>query len=108
MNKKGQALVEFILILPVLIFILLAIFDVGMLFMSKYDLNNNLDTVADFYMNGEEKKALALASLDNFNIDPKNEDDMLLITVSKKIDTTFLKNYELKTSKSIFKEESYE
>ena len=31
MNKKGQALVEFILILPILIFILLAIVDIGKL-----------------------------------------------------------------------------
>lgn len=35
MNKKGQALVEFVLILPVLIFILLALVDIGRLMVMK-------------------------------------------------------------------------
>ena len=45
MNKKGQALVEFILILPVLLLIVMAIIDIGNIFLNKYDLNKDLDTV---------------------------------------------------------------
>ena len=36
MNKKGQALVEFILILPVLLLILMAMIDIGNIFLKKY------------------------------------------------------------------------
>ena len=35
MNNKGQALVEFVLILPVFIFILFAVYDIGMIFNKK-------------------------------------------------------------------------
>jgi len=41
MNKKGQALVEFVLILPILIFILLAIIDISRLMIMK----NHLETL---------------------------------------------------------------
>ena len=40
MNRKGQALIEFVLILPVLIMILFIIFDFGNIFYSKYELQN--------------------------------------------------------------------
>ncbi len=40
-NKKGQALVEFILILPILIFIILALVDISRLMIMK----NHLETV---------------------------------------------------------------
>ena len=40
MNRKGQALIEFVLILPVLILILFIIFDFGYIFYSKYELKN--------------------------------------------------------------------
>ena len=45
MNKKGQALVEFILILPILIFILLAIVDIGKLNIMKSHLETLLKDV---------------------------------------------------------------
>lgn len=41
MNKKGQALVEFVLVLPILIFILLLVIDMGRLMIMK----NHLETV---------------------------------------------------------------
>ena len=41
MNKKGQALVEFVLILPILIFVMLLVIDMGKLMIMK----NHLETV---------------------------------------------------------------
>ncbi len=40
MNRKGQALIEFVLILPIFLLILFAIFDFGNIFYSKYELQN--------------------------------------------------------------------
>lgn len=42
MNKKGQALVEFVLILPILIFILLSIVDIGKIMIMKNHLESLL------------------------------------------------------------------
>ena len=41
MNRKGQALVEFILILPIIVFMLLLVIDMGRLMIMK----NHLETV---------------------------------------------------------------
>ena len=40
MNRKGQALVEFVLILPIFIMILFSIVDFGMIFNKKNELEN--------------------------------------------------------------------
>ena len=45
MNKKGQALVEFVLILPILIFIVMAFIDVGRLMIMKNHLESVLGSV---------------------------------------------------------------
>lgn len=42
-NKKAQALIEFVLILPILIMILFAIIDFGNIFVTKSDLENKID-----------------------------------------------------------------
>ncbi|MBE6148675.1 MAG: hypothetical protein E7167_04225 [Firmicutes bacterium] len=43
MNKKGQALVEFIIILPIFIMLLLAAFDMVKIMQTKMNLENTLE-----------------------------------------------------------------
>lgn len=45
MNKKGQALVEFVLVLPILIFITLAVVDIGRLMIMKNHLESLLGDI---------------------------------------------------------------
>jgi len=45
MNKKGQALVEFVLVLPILIFMILAFIDIGKLMIMKNHLESVLSSV---------------------------------------------------------------
>jgi len=45
MNRKGQALVEFVLILPIFILMLFAIVDFGMILSKK----NNIDDIKNLY-----------------------------------------------------------
>ncbi len=52
MNRKGQALVEFVLILPVLIFILFAIIDFGIIFSTTHELENNSADIIGLFKNG--------------------------------------------------------
>ena len=53
MNRKGQALIEFVLIMPVLLFILLIIFDFGMILSNKTNLSNISEDIVNMYQNGE-------------------------------------------------------
>ena len=52
-DNKGQALVEFVLIVPILIFILLALIDIGNVIINKYKLEDNLSTIVELYQNNK-------------------------------------------------------
>ena len=52
MNRKGQALIEFVLILPVLIFILFAVIDFGMIFSTKNTVENDSLDIVSLFKNG--------------------------------------------------------
>lgn len=49
MNKKGQALVEFIIILPVIIFIIMLLVDFMTIFSYKNKLESNMNNVTVLY-----------------------------------------------------------
>ena len=52
MNKRGQALIEFVLILPVFIFIVFVIYDFGMIFSTQNMLESNSTDIILLYKNG--------------------------------------------------------
>ena len=52
-NNKGQVLVEFILILPVILAILLVIIDLGKIFNEKNTLENTSIDIIELYKNGK-------------------------------------------------------
>lgn len=52
MNRKGQALIEFILILPIFIIILFAVVDFGMILSKKSELENNSVDIVMMIKNG--------------------------------------------------------
>ena len=54
MNRKGQALVEFVLILPVFLMILFTIVDFGILLYSKNELQNQSADIIRMVQNGEK------------------------------------------------------
>ncbi len=53
MNKKGQALVEFVLILPVLLFLIFAVYDFGMIYTRRASLENNSSDIISMYREGK-------------------------------------------------------
>ena len=53
MNKKGQALVEFVLILPVFIFLILVMYDFGRIFNLKNRLESNGTDIILLYKDGK-------------------------------------------------------
>lgn len=54
MNNKGQALVEFVLILPVFLFIVMIVYDFGMIFNSRNQLLSNSNDIVIMIKNGED------------------------------------------------------
>lgn len=52
MNKKGQALVEFVLILPVFIFLIFSVYDFGRIFNEKNALENISTDIIELFKNG--------------------------------------------------------
>ena len=53
MNRKGQALIEFVLILPVFLMILFVIVDFGVILSNKSKLEGISSDIVDMYKNGD-------------------------------------------------------
>lgn len=84
MNNKGQALVEFVLILPVFIFILFAVYDIGMIFSKKNSLENDSSDIIELYNNGKEIYEIE-DMYKNLNISITEEDEYKKIVIEDKV-----------------------
>ena len=91
MNRKGQALVEFILILPVFLLILLTIVDFGTIINNKNKLENTSTDIARL-INNETPLNNILKEYPNIKIEIKEENNYKRIIVKEdiKIITPFL------------------
>lgn len=86
MNRKGQALIEFVLILPVLILILFIIFDFGNIFYSKYELQNQSMEIVRLVKDKKTKEEIIdIYSKIDIDINTYKE-DYKKITITKEID----------------------
>ncbi|MBR3362352.1 MAG: pilus assembly protein [Bacilli bacterium] len=115
MNKKGQALIEFILILPIILIILVYLIDIGNIFVQKYNLNNSLETISELYQNKKLKEVHAYVAKEELNFEETNANDLITLKLTKKIKTNapglskiLGKNYKIETSKTIYKENQNE
>lgn len=114
MKRQGQALVEFIIVLPVLIVIMLGIIDFGLIFMKKNSLENNLEEVTEIWKKNQsiEEVNSYLNLLDDkvlFSVSEKEEFDELLLKVNYNTATPGLNlvlgsPYEIKVSRVIYDE----
>lgn len=109
-NNKGQALVEFVLIMPIFIFLIMAMVDLGNIIYKKYNLENTLDTVVELYEQGENQKMAAFVAVENINVDITDAgDDLTNVTISKDIsiitpglNNILGKNYTLSVDRTIY------
>lgn len=88
MNKKGQALVEFVIILPIIIFMLLASIDIGKIYYTSNKLENKLNDVIEMYENDKTEKEIYKSvqnDIKNSNIKIKKNDEYIEFELSKKI-----------------------
>lgn len=92
MNKKGQALVEFIIILPVFIFMILAIIDIGKMLYDKSAMQSKLNDAVQMYENGKKyddiKEYITKSDL-VYKLELKNENnDYIEFAIKKKPNIT--------------------
>lgn len=85
-NKKGQALIEFVLILPILIMILFSIIDFGRIYTTKSDLESILsDIILNNYTSNEINEYIETKNI-NANVDVRIDNNIKKITMTKEID----------------------
>lgn len=108
-NNKGQALIEFVLILPVLLLVIISIIDFGNIILKKYSLENDIDNVSVLYKNGSDINAYLDSH--NLTIEYLNNENFTNITIYKNIKIIspvlvpiFGSTYKIHTEKSIINE----
>jgi len=114
MKRRGQALVEFIIILPVLIVIMLGIIDFGLIFMKKNSLENNLEEVTEIWKKNQSMEDVNsyLDLLDDkvlFDVSKKDEFEELILkvnynTVTPGLNIVLGSPHEIKVSRVIYDE----
>lgn len=85
MNKKGQALIEFILIMPVFMIILMSLIDIGNIYMKKYELNTSLQTVETMYQNNDAQKIALYTSNNDLTLEENIDNDLITLTLKKQV-----------------------
>ncbi|MBE6160794.1 MAG: pilus assembly protein [Firmicutes bacterium] len=89
MNKKGQALVEFVLILPIFVFMILATIDIGKIYYTKNRLENKLNDVIVMKENNKSLKEIKKNvhnDLKDTKIVINDKDEYLEFKLSKQIE----------------------
>lgn len=89
LDKKGQALVEFIIILPVFIFLVFGLIDFGKIIYIKNELNILLPDIEEMYKkNNTEEEITGLVKKNNKDniLDIKSDDIYITFKVSRSLD----------------------
>lgn len=85
MNKKGQVLVTFILLLPLMLLFLGFLIELGNNLITKRQINNTLNMALEYVSEDHNflVKEFIEDNIDNCDIQIKQNDDTMEITVSK-------------------------
>ena len=108
-KNSGQALIEFIIILPIILVILLYIIEFGIITLKKYELESNIDLITDLYENKKQDEINNYVNENNIIISYNKNNDLTTITIKKNIKTNvplinkILGNY-LETKRTIYEQ----
>ena len=104
-NNKGQALIEFTLILPVILLVLLYIVVITRITLKKYELESNMDLIITLYEEKKEQELNNYVNQNNIQITYKKENELTTITIEKNINSKLplLKNLgNIETKRTIY------
>lgn len=113
-NQRGQALIEFLLIVPILLIMVMAVFDFGNILYHRYQVENQLDFIAGLYEDNNEEELAEYLDENNLvmEIDASMSYTVLRIKKEVSIYTPGLNKiigdpYKITTTKTIY-ESAYE
>lgn len=84
-DVKGQALVEFIIIAPIFIMMMMAVIDLGNIIYKKYQLENDLDYIVDLYRENKSTEIKTYSNDNGFNTNITNNGETITIELSKDV-----------------------
>lgn len=84
MNNRGQALIEFVLILPITLMLLFAIIDFGLIFSQKCKLENDGSDIIEFIKNDTDINSIE-SLYPNTEIHLENKNDYTEIKIERKV-----------------------
>ena len=85
-NNKGQALVEFVLILPILLLFLFVIIDFANIYYNKNHLEGVVSDIVAFVENGKTTDEIYNSLDDEYFLDIKTSDGYATVKLSKEVD----------------------
>lgn len=97
MNNKGQALVEFAIVLPILLIILLYILDFYKISLKRYELENKMDIIINLYEN-DLNHLNSYIEENDLTIEYNYDDKLTTLTLSQE------SSYNMPLLKNIFGE----
>ena len=86
-KNSGQALIEFVIILPIILFILLYIIEFGRITLKKYELESNMELIKELYKNHKQDEINNYINSNNIIISYEKNNDLTTITIKKNIKT---------------------
>lgn len=84
-KTKGQALIEFVLILPILLILTIGVFDLFNMQNQKYDLANDLDYVSLLYINNKNDEVSSYLNNKDIILTKVENDNYIEIKLTKKV-----------------------
>jgi Flp pilus assembly protein TadG len=108
LNKRGQALIEFVIILPVLVMLLFGIVDFGKILLAKMNLENKITDVVAMINDNKNKEEIINNIDKNIEVNITNKNNDIVVELNTKVTimtpglNLVLKNpYKVKVSRVI-------
>ena len=84
-KNSGQALIEFVIILPIILMILLYIIEFGRITLKKYELEKDLNLVTTLVEENKQEELNNYLNSNNITISKTNNNGLTTIKISKNI-----------------------
>lgn len=111
MNNRAQALVEFVLITPIIVLLVLSVVDFGNIYLNRMKAESTLDDVVLLYENKKFDEINGIVNNKGYSISYNQQSNLTEISISKnvKINTPFLNlvlgnNYNVNCKRVVYNE----
>ena len=86
-KNSGQALIEFVIILPIILMILLYIIEFGRITLKKYELESNMELITELYKDNKLEEMNNYINSNNIGIEIRKNNELTTIIIRKNIKT---------------------